>query len=64
MMSNYPPGVNELPDDGVVEEEYIFEVGGEVRVMAYSEEHAEELFKQNAGEYLSEAYANGDIDYQ
>lgn len=64
MMSNYPPGVNELPDDDLVEEEYIFEVGSEVRVMAYSKEHAEDLMKQNASEYISDAYSNGDIDYQ
>ena len=62
MNSNYPPGVNELPDDRVVEEEYIFEVGGEVRVLAYSEEHAEQLFRQNPKEYLGDAYANGDIE--
>ena len=64
MSWNYPPGVSELPGDSDVEREYIFEVGGEVTVLAYSEEHAEELMKQNASSYISDAWANGDIDYQ
>ena len=62
MNSNYPPGVSELPGDSDVECEYIFEVGGEVRVMAYSEEHAEQLFRQNAREYLGDAWSDGDIE--
>lgn len=62
MSENYPPGVFELPDDGVTEEKYIFEVRGEVVVEAYSEEDAEDVLENNLREVLSDAYYNGDIE--
>ena len=40
-MSNYPDDVTELPHEFDEEREFIFEVGGEIVVSAYSEEGAE-----------------------
>lgn len=62
MNLNYPPGVSELPDDRVEEEDYIFEVFGELTVEAYSEEDAEEQLKGNLREILSDAVRDGDIE--
>ena len=62
MNSNYPPGVNELPDDRVEEEDYFFEVFGEVAVPAYSEEDAEVQLKENLREILADAVRDGDIE--
>ena len=62
MNSNYPPGVNELPDDGLVEEEYIFEVMGEITVPAYSEEDAEVQLEENLREILADAVRDGNIE--
>lgn len=64
MSWNYPPGVNELPDDRVTESEYLFEAYGEVRVLAYSEEDAKEELQQNIKEHLYDAYLNGDLYVQ
>lgn len=61
-MNNYPPGVFELPGDGVTEEKYIFEVYGEVTVEAYSEEDAEDVLENNLRDALADAYYNGDIE--
>ena len=62
MNSNYPPGVNELPDDRVEEEDYFFEVFGEVAVLAYSEEDAEVQLKENLREILADAVRDGNIE--
>ena len=63
MMSwNYPPGVNELPDDDLVEQEYIFEVMGEITVPAYSEEDAEYQLEENLREILADAVRDGSIE--
>ena len=63
MMSwNYPPGVNELPDDQLEEQEYIFEVCGEITVTAYSEEDAEVQLKENLREILADAVRDGSIE--
>ena len=62
MNSNYPPGVNELPDDRVEEEEYIFEVFGEITVPAYSEEDAEVQLEENLREILADAVRDGNIE--
>ena len=62
MSWNYPPGVNELPDDRVEEEEYVFEIGGEFIVTAYSEEDAEEQVKENLRELVSDAVRDGSIE--
>ena len=63
MMSwNYPPGVNELPDDQLEEQEYIFEVMGEITVPAYSEEDAEYQLEENLREILADAVRNGDVE--
>ena len=61
---NYPPGTFKLPDDDLIEREYIFEIYGEVKVMAYSEEDAEEELRRNFKELVNDSYANGDIDVQ
>ena len=58
---NYPPGVFELPGDRDVEKEYIFEIGGEVRVTAYSEEGAEIKLKNDIKYILYEAWVDGKI---
>ena len=61
MNSNYPPGVTELPHEFDEEKEHIFEIGGEVRVMAYSEEGAKINLKNDIKWLLYEAWTNGDI---
>lgn len=58
---NYPPGVNELPGDREIEQEYIFEVYGEVSITAYSEEGAERTLKDDAKYLLWEAWVDGKI---
>ena len=62
MSWNYPPGVNELPDDRVEEQDYIFEVCGEFKVVAYSEEDAEKQMKENLRELVSDAVRDGSIE--
>jgi hypothetical protein len=62
MNENYPPGVFKLPDDGVEEQEYIFEIHGEITVDAYSEEDAEDVLENNLRDLLVDAYYNGDIE--
>ena len=62
MNENYPPGVFKLPDDGVTEDKYIFEVRGEIVVEAYSEEDAEDVLENNLRDLLVDAYYSGDIE--
>ena len=59
---NYPPGTFKLPDDDLIEREYIFEIYGEVKVMGYSEEGAEETFYDNLKELILEAKDNETIE--
>ena len=59
---NYPPGVFELPGDRDVENEYIFEIGGEVRVPAYSEEGAEIKLQNEIKDLLYHAWLDGNIE--
>lgn len=61
-MSNYPPGTFKLPDDGLAEQKYIFEVHGEIIVEAYSEEDAEDVLENNLRDVLADAYYNGNIE--
>jgi len=61
-MNNYPPGVTELPDDDLVEKEYVFEVHGEVTVKAYSEEDAEDLLEEDLREVLADGVRSGEIE--
>lgn len=50
------------PNDTTVEEEYIYEVHGEIKVPAYSEEEAEERIKEDLGELIEDAIRNGSIE--
>lgn len=50
------------PNDTTVEKEYVFEIGGEFTVRAYSEEDAEEQVKENLREILADAVRDGDIE--
>lgn len=61
-MNNYPPGVTELPDDDLVEKEYVFEVHGEVTVKAHSEEGAEDLLEEDLREVLADGVRSGEIE--
>ena len=61
MSWNYPPGVSELPGDGEIEKEYIFEFNGEIAVPAYSEEGAEIKLKNDIKYLLYEAWVDGKI---
>lgn len=54
---NYPPGVNELPDDKVEEKEFNYEVTGGFSVSAYNEEEIESDMRN----LLYEAYRSGTI---
>ena len=62
MSWNCPPGVNELPNDQLEEQEYIFEVCGEITVPAYSEEDAEYQLEENLREILADAVRDGSIE--
>lgn len=64
MNDRYPPGVFELPGERDESKTYIFEVGGEVEVEAYSEEDAENELKINLGEILADAVRDGTIQIQ
>ena len=61
MTSNYPPGVSELPGDGEIEKEYLFEFYGEVTVTGYSEEDAEINLRNEIKDLLYHAWLDGDI---
>ena len=61
MTSNYPPGVSELPGDGEIEQEYLFEFYGEVTVAGYSEEDAEKNLNDDIKSLLFNAWLDGDI---
>lgn len=58
---DYPPGVNELPDDKLEEKEYLFEIYGEFAVEAYSEEDAEYQLKENLIKIIADAVRDGSI---
>ena len=58
----YPLGVNELPGDNLEENDYIFEVTGELTVKGYSEEDAEYWLEQDIESHLYDAYKRGDIE--
>ena len=62
MSWNYPPGVTDLPGDLLEEDEYIFEIHGEITVMGTDEEDAENLLREQAQHILWEAFLNGDIE--
>lgn len=62
MNEYYPPGTFELPGERDKEKTYIYEIHGEVEIVAYSEEGAKEYFKDNAGELLSDAIRDGKIE--
>lgn len=64
MNDYYPAGIFELPGERDETKTYIFEVGGEVEVEAYSEEDAEQEIENNIKDILYEAYVNGDIEVQ
>lgn len=63
-MSNYPPGVSELPGDGEIEKEYLFEIHGEITVPAYSEEGAKIKLKNEIKDLLYHAFLDGDIEVE
>lgn len=50
------------PNDTAVEKEYVFEIHGEITVVAYSEKDAEKIIEEDLREIVSDAYRNGDID--
>ena len=50
------------PNDTTIEEDYIFEVFGEITVPAYSEEDAEVQLKENLREILADAVRDGSIE--
>ena len=50
------------PNENLVEEDYIFEVHGELTVKAYSEEDAEFWLKEEIEMHLYDAYKRGDIE--
>ena len=62
MTSNYPPGVSELPGDGEIEQEYLFEFNGEIIVSAYSEEGAEIKLQNEIKDLLYHAWLDGNIE--
>ena len=62
MTSNYPPGTFELPGDGEIEKEYLFEFYGEVTVAGYSEEDAERNLNEDIKSLLFNAWLDGDIE--
>lgn len=64
MNDRYPPGTFELPGERDEAKTYIFEVGGEVEVEAYSEEDAEQEVENNIKDILYDAYINGTIQVQ
>lgn len=51
-----------LPGDLLEEDEYFFEIGGEVTVRAYSEEDAKEQMKENLRELVSDAVRDGSVE--
>ena len=53
---------NRNPNDTSEPKEYIFYISGEVKVMGYSEEGAEETFYDNLKELILEAKDNGTIE--
>ena len=50
------------PNDTTIEKEYVFEISGEFKVMAYSEKGAEERVKENLRELVSDAVRDGSIE--
>lgn len=50
------------PNDESIEEEYFFDVNGELIIKAYSEEEAEYQKKHHWEEWIIEAVENGDIE--
>ena len=50
------------PNDTTIEKEYVFEIGGEFTVTAYSEEDAEEQMKEHLRELVSDAVRDGSIE--
>ena len=50
------------PNDTAIEKEYVFEIGGEFIVTAYSEEDATEQVKENLRELVSDAVRDGSIE--
>lgn len=64
MNEHYPPGTFELPGEKEQLQTYVFEIGGEIEVEAYSEEEAEQLIRQKFKQYIDEAFSNGDVEYR
>lgn len=50
------------PNEELKENDYIFEVCGEITVPAYSEEDAKERMKNEAAELIEEAIANDELE--
>lgn len=50
------------PNENLVEEEYIFEIHGEITVKAYSEEDAEHQLKELLDELVVEAKRSGELE--
>lgn len=52
------------PNENLTENEYLFEVHGEIVVPAYSEEDAEYQLEENLREILADAVRNGTVDIE
>ena len=50
------------PNDTTIKKEYVFEIGGEFIVRAYSEEDAEYQLEENLREILADAVRDGSIE--
>lgn len=59
---HYPPGTFELPGEKEKLRTYIFEVGGEIEVEAYSEEGAEIKLQNEIKDLLYHAWLDGNIE--